>query len=160
MYWLGHEELRFIQTLTDSDQENCKTPSGLFKLLSEKFKSCKIRQYCRYGLVSWQQEKMNVLRSGWVTTELKQLSVNTGERLRLKEQFIIGINDEEMVTEIIKALTTIMLCKAYRAIFSFQSRGYFLYLYIGYSLHNFYSSSGLLVFALIGGIIFIVHYIY
>ena len=38
MNWLGHLELRFVQTLTDNEQEKCKTSSELFKVLCEKFK--------------------------------------------------------------------------------------------------------------------------
>ena len=38
MNWLGHEGLRFIQTLTDNEQVKCKTGWGFFKVLSEKFK--------------------------------------------------------------------------------------------------------------------------
>ena len=38
MNWLGHDGLRFIQTLMDKDQEKCKSSSGLFKVLSVKLK--------------------------------------------------------------------------------------------------------------------------
>ena len=38
MNWLGHEGLRFIQTLTDNEQEICKMRKDLFEMLCEKFK--------------------------------------------------------------------------------------------------------------------------
>ena len=37
--WLGREEIQFMETLTDEEQEKCKTSMGLFKVLCEKFKS-------------------------------------------------------------------------------------------------------------------------
>ena len=38
MNWLGHEGLRFLQTLKPEEKEKCKTSSGLFKVLRDKFK--------------------------------------------------------------------------------------------------------------------------
>ena len=49
--WLGCEELRFVQILTDNEQNKCQTSSGLLEVLSKKFKSQHIEtmlsQYCR-----------------------------------------------------------------------------------------------------------------
>ena len=36
--WLGYEELYFVQTLTDAEQERCQTNAGLFNVLNAKFK--------------------------------------------------------------------------------------------------------------------------
>ena len=36
--WLGREGLNFIQMLTAKEQEKCKTNTGLFQMLNEKFK--------------------------------------------------------------------------------------------------------------------------
>ena len=65
--WLGHEGLRFVQTLTDNEQEKFKVSSDLFTL-SEKFKpqhneTILSLQYCK--LIK--EEKTIVLRNGWVT---------------------------------------------------------------------------------------------
>ena len=38
MNWLGHECLRFVQTLNDEEQEKSKTSLGLFEVLGNKFK--------------------------------------------------------------------------------------------------------------------------
>ena len=38
MHLLGHDGLRFVQTLNDEEQEECTTCAGLFLVLSEKFK--------------------------------------------------------------------------------------------------------------------------
>ena len=37
--WIGQEGVRFMQTLNDKEQGNCRTSAGLFELLSDKFKS-------------------------------------------------------------------------------------------------------------------------
>ena len=53
--WLCHEDLRFMQTLTDTEHAKCRTGAGLFELLSENFKPQNIDttlslQYCKLNL--------------------------------------------------------------------------------------------------------------
>ena len=36
--WLGHEGFRFVQMLNNEEQEKYKTSTGIFKILSDKFK--------------------------------------------------------------------------------------------------------------------------
>ena len=38
MNWLGHKGLHYVYTLSDDEQERCKTSAGLFSTLTEKFK--------------------------------------------------------------------------------------------------------------------------
>ena len=91
MNWQDCEGLRIVQTLIDNEQEEYQTSSGLFEVLSEKFKpqhheTMLSLQYCK--LI---REK--------------------------KEQFINRIKDNEMITEIIKELAKI---KKYNEITSDQ----------------------------------------
>ena len=53
MNWLGHEGLRFMQTLTDAEQEKCRTNAGLFEVLSKIFKL----QH-KETILSWQYFKL------------------------------------------------------------------------------------------------------
>ena len=52
MIRVGSEGLMFIQTLTDNEEENCRTSSGLFEVLSEKFNLSLIIQYCYFDITS------------------------------------------------------------------------------------------------------------
>ena len=36
--WLGREGLQFIHTLTNAEKETCKSTTGLFNVLKEKFR--------------------------------------------------------------------------------------------------------------------------
>ena len=49
MNWLGHETLQFVQTLSYTEQEKCRTSLGLFKVCNEKFRPqhSETLQYCK-----------------------------------------------------------------------------------------------------------------
>ena len=96
--WLGREGLQIRQTLNDEEKEKCKTIMGLFKVLSELFKSQHIEtvlplQYCKLlgepsdDAAEW---------IGCLRVKANECEYKEKDR-RLKEQFINGINNYDMM---------------------------------------------------------------
>ena len=108
MNWLGHENLRFVQTLNNKEKEKCKTSSGLFYILSEKFKPQhnEIMLSLQYFKLAREQNENVEEWIGCLWIKLNESDYKEKDR-RLKEQFINGINDDDMMTEIIRELPTI-----------------------------------------------------
>ena len=63
---LGCEGLRLIQTLNDSEKEKCKTSTGLFEVLSEKFKPQHNETILYLYTVNLKGKKRKILKNGWV----------------------------------------------------------------------------------------------
>ena len=106
MNLIGCERLRFIQMLTDSEQEKHQTSSGLFEVLREKLKpqhneTILSQQYCK--LIREEKESPEEWM-GHLRVKANECECKDRDK-RLKEQFII--NDDEMMTEIIKELAII-----------------------------------------------------
>ena len=108
MSWLGHEGLQFMQIFNDTEQEKCRPSAGLFEVASEKFKpqhneTILSMQYCKLT------REQNENAEEWMgRIRLKVIECSFKERdRRLKEQFINGISNEEMMTKIIREVTQI-----------------------------------------------------
>ena len=105
--WFGRRGLQFLETLTVEEKTICRPLEGLFETLSNKFKlqynetikSLQFQKLCRKDGKNT-EEWMGRL---WLTA----VECNYQELDRqLKEQFIHGLNDKEMLGEKIKELTT------------------------------------------------------
>ena len=57
MSWLGCEGLKFVQTLNSEEEEKCKTSSGLFEVLNDKFKPEHNKQYYHYNIFKLTREQ-------------------------------------------------------------------------------------------------------
>ena len=96
----------FLGTLTNAEQERCNTAKGLFNTLIRKFKpkyceTIKLLQF--HKLVRQMNESVEECMR---RHELAAVQCNYKEIDReLKEQFIHRLNDNEMLAEIIRALT-------------------------------------------------------
>ena len=71
MNWLGYEDLGFVQTLNNEEKEKCKTSSGLFEVLSDKFKPEHNKmilslQYCKLEREQYEnvEEWLGYLKNG------------------------------------------------------------------------------------------------
>ena len=103
---LGRKGLQYVETLMTMEKETCNTLEGLFETLSNKFKpqynetitSLQFRKLYRYN-----DENID----GWMGRLcVAAVECNYQEVDRqLKEQFIHGLNDKNMLEEIIKELT-------------------------------------------------------
>ena len=103
--WLGHKGLRFVETLNGKKQEKCQTCFGLLKVLSAKFKmqhdeTIVSLQYCK--LVREEESAEELMDHLIIKANKCEYKERDGS---LKEQFINEINDDDMMTEIIRELT-------------------------------------------------------
>ena len=103
--WLGREWLQFIQTISNAEKEACNSTTGLFYVLKEEF-----RPQPNETILSLQccklHRKENESTHEWVgrfCIEEPECSYKEPDRW-LTEQFINGINEEEITQEIIKEL--------------------------------------------------------
>ena len=104
--WLGREGLPPIATLTGEGHKACNNEKSLLDTLNRKFKpqdnkTIKSLQFCKLIRQSNEsaEEWMGRLRKAVVKCSYKEID------RQLKEQFIHGLNDEEMLVEIIRELT-------------------------------------------------------
>ena len=90
--WLGREELQFIQTPTNAEKDTCKSATGLFNVLKEKFRL----QHNKMVLLlqHWTQE--NESTQEWMGRLcIKPTECNyKGHNKRLKEQLIHYIDNK------------------------------------------------------------------
>ena len=106
-HWLGRQGLQFIETLIQAEHERCNTMGeGLFDILNNKFhpqhnETIKFLQYCIFSRQNIEnaEEWMGRLRIAAEECNYK--------KMWLKEQFIHGLNDNEMQTEIMCEHTAI-----------------------------------------------------
>ena len=104
--WLGRKGLQFLEMLTSEEKITCDTIEGLLETLSskcrpqfnEKIMSLQFRKLCRNERQNV-EEWMGRLRHAAAGCSYQELD------RQLKEQFISGLNDEDMLGEIIKELT-------------------------------------------------------
>ena len=107
--WLGRKGLQFLESLTQMQQERCNRTEGLFTILNNKSKP----QY-NETLKSIQFQNVDSQTNGkaeeWMgRLILAAVECNYKEKYRqLKEQFIHGLNDNDMLAEIIRELTKAM----------------------------------------------------
>ena len=104
--WLGRKGLQFIELLTEADKDRCSTLEGLFKVLTNTFrpqfnemmKSLQFYKIVRHNGEN-AEEWMGRLWLSTIECSYKEID------RQLKEQFIHGLNDTEMLGELIKELT-------------------------------------------------------
>ena len=105
--WMGRKGLHYIKSLTEGEKERCGTLEGLFNTLATKF----IPQY-NQTIKSLQLRKLHRGKGKGVDEWMGRLCVGAAEcgykeiDRQLKEQFIHGLNDKDMLGKIIKELTT------------------------------------------------------
>ena len=114
--WLGREGLQLIATNTQKEQEACNNEKALYDIPNRKFnhqynKTVKSLQYNKLTETSNEsaEEWVGRLRMAVVECNYKEID------RQLKEQFIHGLNDEEMLVEIIRELTN---CKENTTIYN------------------------------------------
>ena len=80
MYWLDHEGLRFMQTLTHTETKKCTTSAGLFEVLNGKVRlphnePILSLQYCKLT-----REQNENTEKGWIDKGSKPMNVFTKKR--------------------------------------------------------------------------------
>ena len=107
--WLGRKCLQFIALLTSAEKDTCSSLEGLFKILTKKFrpqfnKTIKLLQFHKLSRQDWENA------GGWMgRLQLSAIECNYKKLDRqLKEQFVPGLNDTDMLGEIIWELTEII----------------------------------------------------
>ena len=88
------------------EKEECNDEEGLFKILNTKFtlqynETIKLLQF--YNLVRWHNESMEEWMGSLRTTAMECIYKEVDRQL--KEQFIHGLNDSAMITDIIREFT-------------------------------------------------------
>ena len=96
--WMGRKRLHYIESLTEGEKERCGTLEGLFVMLATKFrpqynqtiKSLQIRQLHRVEgeVIGEWIGRLHVAASEYGYKEIDR---------QLKEQFIHGLNDKDML---------------------------------------------------------------
>ena len=105
--WMGRKGLHYIESLTEREKERCGTLEGLFDMLATKFRA----QY-NQTIKSLQFRQLHRVEGEGVDEWMGRLHVAAAEcgykeiDRQLKEQFIHGLNDKDMLGKIIKELTT------------------------------------------------------
>ena len=103
--WLGREGLQLIATLTTEEQDACNDEKGLYETLRKQFKlQCNemIRLLQFHKMVCCSNESLKELM-GRLRTPAVECKYKEVDR-QLKEQFIHGLNDKEMLAEVIREL--------------------------------------------------------
>ena len=106
--WLGRKGLPFKELLTASEKDRCSTLEGLFEILTNKFRpqfNEMIKSLQCYKLSRHNGEKTEEWM-GRLWLSLIECNYKEIDR-QLKEQFIHGLKDTEMLGEIIKELTKV-----------------------------------------------------
>ena len=107
--WLGSQGLELLETLTQTEHKACNDKEGLFRMINKKFKlqyNETIKSLKFHNLVRHHKEIMDKWR-GRLRTAAMECNYKEVDR-QLKEQFIHGLNESEMLTEIIRELTKMM----------------------------------------------------
>ena len=106
--WLGRKGLQFLETLTNTEKVTCNPLEGLLNTLTSKFKPqfnekikfLQFRKLCRNDGENV-KEWMGRLRVAAIECNYQEVD------RQLKEQFFHGLNDKNMLEEIIKELMTV-----------------------------------------------------
>ena len=106
--WLGRKGLQFLETLTNAEKVMCDTLEGLFNMLSSNFrpqlnetiKLLQFRKVCRNDGENV-EESLGKLRVTAIECNYQEVD------RQLKEQFIHGLNDKNMLEDIINKLTVV-----------------------------------------------------
>ena len=103
---LGRKGIQFIESLTQVKQERCNTVEGLFTKFNNKFKpqlneTIKSLQFHCFSRQTKENAKEWMGRLRLAVVECNYREVDR----QLKEQFLQGLNDNDMLTEIIRELT-------------------------------------------------------
>ena len=96
--WLGRKGLQFIELLTETEKERCNSTEGLFTTFNNKFKpkfnkitkSLQVHKFNRQAKENT-GEWMGKLRLAAVECNYREVDI------QLKEQFIHGLNDNDML---------------------------------------------------------------
>ena len=105
--WLGRKGLHYLESLTEGKKWACNTLQGLIDTLAEKFrpqynetiKSLQFRKLCRSEEEN-AEEWMGRLCMAAVECNYKEIDC------QLKQQFIHGLSNKNMLDEVIRELTT------------------------------------------------------
>ena len=105
--WLGRKGLHYLESLMEGEKQACDTIQELIDTLAEKFrpqynetiKSLQFRKLCRSEGEN-AKEWMGRLCMAAAECNYKEIDC------QLKEQFIHGLNDKNMLDEVIRELTT------------------------------------------------------
>ena len=105
--WLGTKGLQLLEVPTQAE-EKCEMSKGLFKTLNDKFKLqyneiIKSLQFCKLCRQANKSAKEWMVKLRIAATECNYKEIDR----QLREQFIHGLNDSAMSTEIIKEHTKI-----------------------------------------------------
>ena len=107
-HWLGRKVLKFIESLASEEKDTCSTLEGLFKILTNKFRlqfneTIISLQFCKLSRQDGEnaEEWIGRLRLSTIECNYKEID------RQIKEQFIHGLNDNDMLGEIILELTKI-----------------------------------------------------
>ena len=106
--WLGCKGLQFLEALTNEEKCACNPLEGLFEILMNKFKpqfneTIKSLQFYKLSRQDGEsaEEFLGRLRSSTVECNCQEVD------RQLKEQFIHGLNDMEMLGKIIREITKV-----------------------------------------------------
>ena len=106
--WLGQEGLQLKQTSTQKEKEKCRTAKGLFTVLCRMFKPWHNRI-----IISLQYCMLHKRNNEFVQKRIGRLSTKTVEcqykeyNMLLTEQFICGLNEDGMISEILNEVATL-----------------------------------------------------
>ena len=100
--WLGRTGLQFIESLTHAEKDTCSPLEGLFKIISNTFrpqfnKMIKSVQFCKLSRQNGENAEEWMGRFWLLAIECHYKELDG----QLKEQFIHGLNDTDMLGEII-----------------------------------------------------------
>ena len=95
--WLGRERLQHIVTLTNEEQDEYSDEKDLYETLRKK-----IRPQVNEMIISLQFHKLVCCSNESVKEWMGRLRTTVG--CKYKEQFIHGLNDDEMLAEVIREL--------------------------------------------------------
>ena len=104
--WSGREGMQFIQTLTNAKKGACRSATGLFNVLKEKF-----WPQLNEVILSLQYSKLQRKESESAQEWMHRLNIKAADCIykehgrQLKEEFINDIYDEEITQVVIKELT-------------------------------------------------------
>ena len=105
--WLGRKGLHYLESLTEAEKQACNTLQELFNTLATKFKP-----QSNETIKSLQFSKLYRLKGKSMEEWMGRLQVTTVEcnysevDRKLKEQFIHGLNDKDMLDEVIRKIMT------------------------------------------------------
>ena len=100
------KSLQFIESLTQMEKEKCNITEGLFTTFNNEFKpqfneNIKSLQLC---MLSWQTKENAEEWMGRLRLAVVECNYRDVDR-QFKEQFVHGLNNNDMLTEIIRELS-------------------------------------------------------